>query len=279
MSVPRPVPFEAPRDAADVLPVDPAGRARGLFARPVWRNDLGGTTFVLTADPDGPPEAYLKWAPRSVADALGLGDEADRLTWAGRWARVPRVLARGGTSAGDWLLTAALSGTSAVAPPWVRDPETAVRAVGVGLRLLHDALPVEDCPWEWSRRRRHDRVLAAWATGSHPRADLPVGPDRIPLSEALARLADVPDDDVLVVCHGDACAPNTLLDDDGAFAGHVDLGRLGVADRWADLAVATWSTQWNYGPGWERPLLDAYGIEPDPVRSAYYRLLWDAAPD
>lgn len=32
---------------------------------------------------------------------------------------------------------------------------------------------------------------------------------------------------------------------------------LGVADRWADLAVATWSTTWNYGPGWEEPVLDA----------------------
>jgi kanamycin kinase len=81
----------------------------------------------------------------------------------------------------------------------------------------------------------------------------------------------------LVVCHGDACAPNTLLDESG-WTGHVDLGALGVADQWADLAVATWSTTWNYGGGWERPLLDAYGVEPDPVRTAYYRLLWDLDP-
>jgi len=58
----------------------------------------------------------------------------------------------------------------------------------------------------------------------------------------------------------------------------VDLGSLGTADRWADLAVATWSTQWNYGAGWEQLLLDAYGTDPDPGRSAYYRLLWDLGP-
>jgi kanamycin kinase len=78
-----------------------------------------------------------------------------------------------------------------------------------------------------------------------------------------------------VVCHGDACAPNTLLTVDGHWSGHVDLGLLGTADRWADLAVATWSTEWNYGPGWEQLLLDAYGIAADPERARYCRLLWD----
>jgi kanamycin kinase len=78
-----------------------------------------------------------------------------------------------------------------------------------------------------------------------------------------------------VVCHDDACAPNTLIADNGRWSGHVDLGDLGVADRWADLAVATWSTEWNYGPGWEQPLLDAYGVEPDAERTRYYRLLWE----
>jgi kanamycin kinase len=70
--------------------------------------------------------------------------------------------------------------------------------------------------------------------------------------------------------------PNTLVDDDGRCCGHVDLGSLGAAVRWADLAAATWSTVWNYGPGLEpRRLLDAYGVAPDPERLLYYRILWD----
>ncbi|HEY3982098.1 MAG TPA: phosphotransferase [Streptosporangiaceae bacterium] len=94
---------------------------------------------------------------------------------------------------------------------------------------------------------------------------------------ALELLAEVPPIDELVVCHGDSCAPNTLIGDDGR-SGHVDLGELGVADRRADLAVATWSTTWNYGPGREIPLLDAYGIAPDGDRIRYYRLLWELGP-
>jgi aminoglycoside phosphotransferase len=55
-------------------------------------------------------------------------------------------------------------------------------------------------------------------------------------------------------------------------------GDSAVSDRWADLAVATWSIDWNYGLGWQRVLLDAYGVAPDPERTAYYRLRWDLSP-
>ena len=90
-------------------------------------------------------------------------------------------------------------------------------------------------------------------------------------------VADPPAVERLVVCHGDACAPNTLIDDHGRHAAHVDLGTMGTADLWSDLAVATWSTRWNYGPGWENELLDAYGTAVDAERTRYYRLLWDLA--
>ncbi len=89
-------------------------------------------------------------------------------------------------------------------------------------------------------------------------------------------LGEPPSIDHPVVCHGDACAPNTLLLDDGTFAAHVDLGALGVADRWADLAVAAWSTEWNYGPGYDGIVYSAYGVAPDAERIAYYRRLWVA---
>jgi kanamycin kinase len=94
---------------------------------------------------------------------------------------------------------------------------------------------------------------------------------------ARARIGDPPAVDRLVVRHGDACAPNTLLHDDSTFAAHVDLGSLEVADRWADLGVAAWSMAWNYGPGYEDIVYAGYGITPDRERIAYYRLLWDLA--
>ena len=53
-------------------------------------------------------------------------------------------------------------------------------------------------------------------------------------------------------------------------------GSLGVGDRWADIAVSAWSTEWNYGPGYEGAFLEAYGVAPDPERLHFYRALWDA---
>lgn len=49
----------------------------------------------------------------------------------------------------------------------------------------------------------------------------------------------------------------------------------GVPGDWADLAVASWSTVWNYGPGFEEPLFEVCGVTPDWDRIRYYRLLWD----
>ena len=178
------------------------------------------------------------------------------------FTRVPEVIESGEDDAHEWLVTRAIDGRSAADPHWLADPATAVRAVGEGLRALHDALPVADCPFDWSVR---SRVSHAPARGI-----------RLPAGLREGALREGPPVDRLVVCQGDTCCPNTLLGDDGGWLAHVDLGALGVADRWADIAVAAMSTEWNYGPGWDGVLLEAYDIAPDEERLAFYRDLWNA---
>jgi kanamycin kinase len=265
------VPWVFRPSLADVaVPEAVASIADGQDLALVWANEVGGLTFAIG---DGPGRRFIKWAPDG--SGLDLAAEADRMEWAGRFHPVPQPLARGRDTTGSWLVTAALPGDSAVSKRWKADPATAVTAIGEGLRALHDALPADQCPFSWSaagrvahaRRQASDGRLdpGAW----HP------SHRELTITTALERAAQIPPIDTLVVCHGDACAPNTLITADGRWSGHVDLGLLGTADRWADLAVATWSAGWNYGPDWERPLLDAYGVKPDPDRTRYYRLLWD----
>jgi len=255
------------------VPPAVASLAGGRPCQLVWENEAGGLTFDVGTGWD---RCFVKWAPAaSVADLRG---EADRLAWAEPYTPVPGVLGWGRDGAGSWLVTAALPGNNAVADRWAAEPRTAVRAIGEGLRALHDALPLAACPFSWSAQQRLASAQRRAAEGSIDPAGWHEDHQCLSLDAALALLGDIPPADELVVCHGDSCAPNTLITADGRWSAHVDLGDLGVADRWADLAVATWSTTWNYGPGWEHVLLDAYGIAPDPGRTRYYRLLWDLGP-
>lgn len=242
--------------------------AAGRPARVVWENRLGGLTCEVGVGPD---RCFVKWAP--AASGADLGGEAARMAWARPFTPVPRVISQGSDEAGAWLVTAALPGQNAVASRWKAEPQTAVRAIGEGLRAMHESLPVDSCPFSWGAE---DRLADIRRLLSEGRLD-PGSPDPVCQSPGVSPapdvLADIPPADLLVVCHGDSCAPNTLLTDDGRWSAHVDLGDLGIADRWADLAIATWSSELNYGPGWEGLLLDAYGIPPDPERTRYYRLL------
>jgi kanamycin kinase len=250
------------------VPEQVVALAADRSVRAVWENAIGGITFELAGIAD---RRFVKWAPASHQPLLEA--EARRLTWASRFTAVPLVLEAGHDDRGAWLLTQGLPGENAVSPHWRAQPAIAVRAIGEGLRAFHDTVPIAPCPFSWSTE---DRVADARAReGEIDTTTCMLVGTSVSLVDALAAVAVPPPVDRLVVCHGDACAPNTLIGPDGRWSGHVDLGALGIADRWADLAVASWSLEWNYGPGWEPLLLDAYGIDPDAERTAYYRLLWD----
>ncbi|MGO1410239.1 MAG: phosphotransferase [Microbacterium sp.] len=215
----------------------------------VWRNELGGLTVRIRGRE---AHRYIKWQPPTGLGAerdrdVDLVAEAERLRWAGDFIRVPRVVDVGVEGDASWLMTEAIDARSAFDPRWRDSPELVVRAMARGLRRMHDALPVDACPYR-----------GTWL-GS--KATLAPEPER------------------LVVCHGDPCVPNTLLDDSGEFAGHVDLARLGAADRWADLSIATYSISWNvnFGRDYDELFFRTYGIEPDRERIRAYRRLWDAA--
>jgi aminoglycoside phosphotransferase len=244
--------------------------AEGDLVRAVWENQVGGYTFEVGKEAG---RRLVKWSPST--SGINLRDEAPRLMWAERYTPVPRVVEFGGDETETWLVTLPLRGETAVSERWKQDPRRVVTAIGVGLRALHDALPVEGCPFTWSAERRFATAVSRAVSNQFNPASWSEVHRHLTIEGALDLLQEAPPIDQLVVCHGDACAPNTLVLDDGQWSGHVDLGSMGIADRWADLAVATWSTGWNYGPGYEELLLDAYGVSPDPRRTAFYRLLWD----
>lgn len=211
---------------------------------------------------------------RAVEEAPRLHEEAARLRWAQDHLTVPEVLACGTEGDADWLLLAGLPGRDATTPELKARPDWLVPILARGLRRLHDA-PAADCPFQLSVEDALAAVRRRVAEGPAVHSDLHEEFRHLSLDDALAMLEDLaPDTEDPVLCHGDYCFPNVLIEGDAVTA-YIDLGELAVADRWWDVAVGSWSTTWNIGPGWEQLFLDAYGIEPDPRRMAFWRLVYD----
>ena len=197
------------------------------------------------------------------------------MVWASKYLPVPRVLSEGSNGEVGWLLTQGLPGRDATDRLLTQEPRRLVSILANGLRRFHEA-PVEDCPFDF-------RIGPALAQARVRLGSGQIVPDRdfheehghLSAKGAVALLEHTqPSTEDLVVCHGDYCLPNILVHQ-GSAAGFVDLGELGVADRWWDLAVASWSATWNLGPGFEAYFFEEYGIQPDPDRMAFYRLLYD----
>src|SRR5690348_7460820 len=64
-----------------------------------------------------------------------------------------------------------------------------------------------------------------------------------------------------VLVHGDYCLPNVLVHD-GRVSAVIDVGLSGLGNPETDLAAGVWTLQYNYGKGYARPFLDAYGWPP-----------------
>ena len=232
--------------------VEPPARvialARGAALEPVWVNELGGLTFRTDDD------RYIKFGPLNAETSFAA--EAERLEWARTHTPVPRVLELGGDATHEWLVTAALPGPArSRRGGWPTRRPPCARSAKASARCTRH-LPVDGVPVRLERAGAHRERGGP----RHPRA-------RRPARGAAGRPARrLPRRRVL---------PQHARRRRRAVDGHVDLGALGVGDRWADIAVAAMSTS-GTTDGWETALIEAYGIEPDQERLAYYRELWNA---
>jgi streptomycin 3"-kinase len=204
-----------------------------------------------------------------------LRAERDRVEWlAGTAIPGATVVDWVESTAGAALLTSAVPGVAASELPW--SPKL-VDSLAATIRAFHE-LPPQSCPFE----RRLDDVVSQVESVVRRGA---VNPDfltdewrLVPPEELLARLhASLPGiraDLDLVVCHGDACLPNFLFDPATLeCTGAIDVGRLGLADRYSDLALATAQVEdeWSADP---TDFLAGYGVTAaDPRRLTFYRLL------
>ncbi len=229
------------------------------------------TTWRLTH-----PDGSMRFAKVDTTGRYpSLHHEAERMVWAAAYLLVPAVVLLEELDGSTVLITEGLPGRDATDPVWRGDLPRLVTALGRGLAVFHGAVGEEWCPFRFDLDRALDHVERRVATDDiDPAGFHPEHADLTPASALARLLATVPDTEDLVVCHGDYCPPNVLLSD-GAVTGYVDLGELGVADRWWDIAIGGWSVGWNFGGEFEHIFYEGYGIAADPDRIGFHRLLYD----
>lgn len=236
-----------------------------------WARDTigeaGAAVYRLSAF--GRPTLYLKHGTNAVA--CDVTDEMTRLEWLGRYLPVPRVLHYTASPGEAWLLMTALIGRTAYQclTDDAKRREEIVLAITEFLRTLH-ALPVDTCPYNSGHLLRLSEAeyrLEADEVDTDDFDDHHKGWTARQVWEAVN--VHLPADVDRVVTHGDYSLDNILLDG-GLVVGCIDVGRLGSADRYQDLAILS-NCLGEFDHGLQELMWHTYGIaEPDRAKIAFH---------
>lgn len=249
--------IESTRAALDhldelALPLPPA-IAELLGPVPAWSAEHAGRGGNLVRSGG----YWIKRGPRAVA-------EHDRLTWLrDNGIAVPTVAA----FAEDILVLADAEARSLT--DLAGDPAEVGTVMGQALRALH-AMPIGGCPFdgrlEVTLAQARRQVVEEFVDTADFDAD---HRELTPAAIHEYLVAQRPSEEDVVVAHGDFTPGNVLAD--GVL---IDVGALGVADRYRDLALAERDLAEDFGIDAVAAFFTAYGLTgPDRAKLEYYRLL------
>lgn len=177
-----------------------------------------------------------------------------------------------------WLLSTAIPGRTAY--EWLEGaPERAaevVRAITQTLKSLH-ATSTQDCPFAAGLEMRlalAKHRLDAGLVDAEDFDEARAGWTPEDVWQTLQTLCTKPaTGQGLVVTHGDYSLDNILLDEAGKVTGLIDLGRVGLADPYQDLAILSNCLD-EFGADLQQQMWAAYGIQaPDADRLRLYLCL------
>lgn len=252
------------------LPVDMQHFCEGIWEE-IAVGHSGNAVFRITYSQG--QSSYLKVAKHPFEQELLA--EKERLEWLHERLPVPSVVAYATDNQHTYLLISEIQGLMAYDEHFAQDVPTVVRLLAQGLWMLHE-LNITDCPFDQSLSHKITLAQERVHAGLVNEADFDEKHEGMHTDELLNRLLECqPKTENIVFTHGDYCLPNILIDPFSMqLSGFIDLGRAGIADRYHDLALAARSLAYNFGPGWEPFLWEAYGLKNvDVAKIQFYQLL------
>lgn len=215
-------------------------------------------------------------------------DEADNEVHAMQWLcgqlSVPAIIAHDCWKDQSYLLMTRAAGQMACTEYYLNNSEKLTELLAQALQQLW-RIDISDCPLDWTLDRK---LKAAEYNVKNQLVDVEgaepdtFGEDGFENPEALLQwlIKNRPAEE-LVLSHGDFCLPNIYIDNDQDIS-FIDLGRMGIADKWQDIALCYRSLKHNYDGGYGGRvypecdpdlLFEKLEIQPDWEKIRYYILL------
>lgn len=247
----------------------PAGMAPYIADRTWFRDAVGESgCAVFRLARAGDDDLYLKIGKGPQLE--DLVDEMTRLRWLGAYLPVPALVAFAIQAGTGWMVTSRMAGRTAyqILEAAPEQAPALAESLGQFLRRLH-GIPAERCPFNADHRLRlaaaKDRLDAGLvAEDEFDEARQGMSAKAV-WGEMLAALPPAFD---RVVTHGDFSLDNLFVEG-GAVTGCIDLGRVGIADPWQDLAIL-WHSLAEFGDEAPRRMLAAYGIALDAEKRDFH---------
>lgn len=206
------------------------------------------------------------------------------MEWLKNKVPVPEIIEECSENGSNYLLMTKIPGKMACDEEFLKNPSVLVSVLAEAMKLLW-SIDISDCPIKNDLSTvlsaAEYRVEHGLVDVSDAEADT-FGKDGFESPEKLLEwLFDNRPKEDFVLSHGDFCLPNIFIEK-SRLSGFVDIGRMGAADRWQDIALCSRSLEHNFSgrfggkkyPGYSRDMLfDALGIEPDEDKLRYYILL------
>ena len=210
--------------------------------------------------------------------------ECTMLAWLDGKVPVPKILFHACENGTDYLLMSKVNGKMSCDKAYMEHPRELVSMLAKALKLLWK-VDVTDCPETWDLKRKLpitkqnvDRNLVDMENVEPETFEEQGFKNPQELYEWL--IENQPKEDRMLV-HGDFCLPNIFFADD-EITGFIDIGRMGIGDKWQDIALCYRSLKHNFGGKYTSKIYEDFnpdilfeelGIEPDWDKIKYYILL------